>query len=294
VSSDLRRLVAPELDLDADRVAAFARALASASAAQGEIKYEIPYPKHEFLTALVTLHEIVLHGSSNGRVGVFSPTLQTDYFGRVRSAVFAASDGIWPMFFAILDRSRYHGSLRNACYWEADELGRKHKCYAFSINAAFLKRRPWSQGWIYVLPRATFEPVVDDDGSPSEEWLSTREVTPLARLAVSPADFPFLKDVEGNGDERTDRLEELVYQLGTGAETLSMQDDAVDAVFTPPALWRERVMEFVALLRGLMSDLRVEIHDEPVGLRLDIRGPGSNYDRLAVALQQWRRGISRA
>lgn len=290
----MRKLVAPELELDADRVAAFARALGSGSAAEGEIKYDIPYPKHEFLTALVTRHEIVLHGSSNGEIGVFSPTLQTDYFGRSRRAVFAASDGIWPMFFAILNRSRYHGSLRNACYWEADELGRRHKCYAFSINAAFLKRRPWSRGWIHILPRATFERVVDEDGSPSEEWLSTRQVTPLARLAVSPADFPFLKEVEGHGDERTDRLEELVYQLGTGAEILSVQDDAVDVVFAPPALWRERVTEFVALLRGLMSDLRVEMHDEPVRLRLDIRGPGSNYDRLAVALQQWRQRISRA
>ena len=200
----MRRLVAPQLDLGVDKVTAFEKAFASATRGRGGIEYQLPYPKHDFLRYLVAKRDIVLHGSGSGAIEVFEPTPQTDYFGRVRNAVFAASDGIWPMFFAILDRSRYHGSLRNVCYWDLDAKGNRQKFYAFSINATFLGRQPWREGSVYVLPRATFERVVDEDGSPSEEWLSTREVTPLARLAVSPSDFPFLNDVETLGSTAED------------------------------------------------------------------------------------------
>jgi hypothetical protein len=277
-----------------DRVAAFENAFAPATKVHGWIDYQLPYPKQEFLRYLIARRDVVLHGSGNGAIEVFAPTWQTDYFGRVRKAVFAASDGIWPMFFAMLDRSRYHGSIRNACYWDVDAVGDRQKCYAFSINAAFLERQPWREGSIYVLPRATFERVVDENGSPSEEWLSTREVTPLARLAVSPSDFPFLEDVEGHGDARSDRFEELVYQLGAGARELSVHVGALGLVLTPATLWRERAGEFVALLPAVLPDLRTEILDDERGLLLNIRGSGPNLDRLAVALQQWRRTISGA
>ena len=273
---------------------AFDKAFDSATRGRGGIDYELPYPKQEFLRYLVAKRDVVLHGSGSGAIDIFEPTPQTDYFGRVRKAVFAASDGIWPMFFAILDRSRYHGSLRNACYWDVDATGERQKFYAFSINAMFLGRQPWREGSIYVLPRATFERVVDEAGAPSEEWLSTRKVTPLALLAVSPSDFPFLKDVEGHGDETTDRFEELVYQLGAGAKELSTRDSALVLVLTRPALWRERVAGFVALLPALLPDLRAEVIDDERGLVLHIHGPGTNRDRLAVAFQQWRRTISGA
>ena len=290
----MRRLVAPRFDIDGDKSTAFERVFASATRVGGQIEYQLPYSKQEFLRYLVGEHDVVLHGSGNGAIDIFEPTLQTDYFGRVRKAVFAASDGIWPMFFAILDRSRYHGSLRNACYWDVDATGQRQKVYAFSINATFLGQQPWREGTIYVLPRATFDRVVDDAGSPSEEWLSTQEVTPLARLAVSPSDFPFLKDVEGHGDGRTDRLEELAYQLGSGAKDFSTRESALVLVLASPSLWRERVAEFVALLSVLLPDLRAEVLDDGRGLVLDIRGSGPNHDRLAVGLQQWRRTISGA
>lgn len=287
----MRRLVAPELNLEPNKVTAFDSALASAGA-QHSIDYQLPYPKHEFLRYLVARHDVVLHGSGNGAIDAFEPTWQTDYFGRVRKAVFAASDGIWPMFFAILDRSRYHGSLRNVCFWDVDDAGKGQKYYSFSINAEFLERQPWREGSIYVLQRATFERVVDEDGNHSEEWLSTRAVRPLARLAVSPSDFPFLKDVEGHGDKRTDRFEELVYQLGAGAQELTTYESALDLVLAPPSLWRERAAEFAALLPGVLPDLRAETVDDDRGLVLKVSGSGPDRDRLTVALQQWRRTIS--
>jgi hypothetical protein len=282
----VRRLVAPQLDPEADKVTAFENTFASAGA-QLAIDYQLTYPKHEFLRYLVTKRDVVLHGSGNGAIDVFEPTWQTDYFGRVRYAVFAASDGIWPMFYAILDRSRYHGSLRSVCYWNVDTAGERQRCYGFSINAAFLERQPWREGCIYVLSRATFQRVVDEDGSPSEEWLSTRTVTPVARLAVSPSDFPFLKDVEGHGDERTDRFEELVYQLGAGAQELTTHENALRLVLAPRLRWRERAAEFAALLPAVLPDLRAETVDDEHELVLKVSGSGSDHDRLAVALQLW-------
>jgi hypothetical protein len=287
----VRRLVAPQLDLEDNKVTAFDNAFASAGA-RSRIEYQLSYPKQEFLRYLVAKRDVVLHGSGSSAIDVFEPTWQTDYFGRVRKAVFAASDGIWPMFFALLDRSRYHGSLRNVCYWDVDEAGERQKCYGFSINAAFLERQPWREGSIYVLPRASFDRVVDEDGSPSEEWLSMRAVRPMARLAVSPSDFPFLKDVEGHGDERTDRFEELVYQLGAGAQELSTHETALGLVLAPPSLWRERATEFAALLTAVLPDLHAEALDDERGLVLKVTGSGPDHDRLAVALQQWRRTIS--
>ena len=287
----MRRLAAPRLDLEADKVTAFDKVFASVPA-RGWIDYQLRYPKQEFLRYLVAERDVVLHGSGDGAIGIFEPLSQTDYFGRVRKAVFAASDGIWPIFFAILDRSHYHGSLRNACYWDVDDSGARQKCYAFSINAAYLGRHPWRDGIVYVLPRAAFERVVDEDGSPSEEWLSTREVTPLARLAVSPSDFPFLEQVEGHGDGTTDRFEELVYQLGTGARELSTHESALSLALKRTPVWRERAAEFVALLPALLPDLRARVLDDDRGLVLRIEGSGSSHDRLAVALQHWRRPIS--
>ena len=99
---------------------------------------------------------------------------------------------------------------------------------------------------------------------------------------------------EAHGDERTERLEELVYQLGTGAQELSTQESEIGLVLTRPSLWRERVAEFVALLRVVLPDVRADVRDDETQLVLSMRGSGPNHDRLAVALQQWRRAISEA
>jgi hypothetical protein len=61
------------------------------------------------------------------------PTVAIDYDARTLEAVFATSDGIWPLFFATLYRSRA-GSLWNGCYHGAI----------------------WRDGAVYVLPREAF------------------------------------------------------------------------------------------------------------------------------------------
>jgi hypothetical protein len=48
---------------------------------------------------------------------------------------------------------------------------------------------------IYLLPKDSFEQLVDDVGNKLEEWISYVPVRPLARIEVSPRDFPFINSV---------------------------------------------------------------------------------------------------
>jgi hypothetical protein len=122
-----------------------------------------------------------------------------DEFGN-RTAVYAASDGIWAMFFAIVDRERYVRSLNNACFRVIREDGsRTEPYYFFSINGDALPHDPWRKGTIYLLPRDTFEqqPPRLSRGHMAEtqQWASLVAVKPIAKVAVGPEDFPFLSQI---------------------------------------------------------------------------------------------------
>jgi hypothetical protein len=85
-----------------------------------------------------------------------------------------------------------------------------------------------------------------------------------------------------------------VYQLGAGAHELTTHESALGLVLAPRSLWRERAAEFAALLPAVLPDLRAETVDDEHELVLKVSGSGPDHDRLAVALQQWRRTISGA
>ena len=160
----------------------------------------IAAPKWQFLRYLCERKEIVLHGTGRGDIAEFEPRQSSDVeeFG-ARRAVYAASDGIWPIYFAIVDRT-YATSLLNACLRVVGEDGnRSEPYYFFSINGDALAQRPWRRGTIYLLPRATFEqqPPRPYGGAQVEvaQWASPLRVRPMAQLAVGPEDFPFLGQI---------------------------------------------------------------------------------------------------
>jgi hypothetical protein len=84
-------------------------------ARNGFIDYGLDVPKHEFLSYLVHERGYVLHGTASQDLDAVRPMVAVDYDARTLEAVFATSDGIWPLFFATLDRARA-GSLWNGCY----------------------------------------------------------------------------------------------------------------------------------------------------------------------------------
>jgi hypothetical protein len=121
---------------------------------------------------------VLLHGTSDRAIEVFRPRRQTDFDGRPVEAVFATSDGIWPLFFAVTDR-RGIRTTRNLCLHRDGAA-----YYYFSIDAD--PAHVWRTGTLYVLPRAPFRPHAD-----GTEWTSPEPVRPLARLEIEPDDFPF-------------------------------------------------------------------------------------------------------
>ena len=102
-----------------------------------------PAPKWQFLCYAAEQHHLALHDSGSPQIEVFEPRQSNDLkeFGS-RKAVYAAADGIWAMFFAIVDRERFHLSLNNACIRNADRLGHlSPPRYVFSVSRAALAQR---------------------------------------------------------------------------------------------------------------------------------------------------------
>ena len=61
------------------------------------------------------------------------------------------------MFFAIVDRTRAKGSIRNGMLSFHDRAGDALPGDHFSVNQDVLPDEPWPSGALYLLPRVTFE-----------------------------------------------------------------------------------------------------------------------------------------
>jgi hypothetical protein len=172
------------------------------------IAYRCPFPKYEFFGYLVTELGYLLHGSRAPDLAVFEPRPASDLYAfSAQRAVYAASDGIWPMVFAIRDRRPHQGTFFNGCSRVVHGDGTfSEPYYHFALAADGLRERPWTTGTIYVLPRETFvpHPLVHEDGLlvTLEEWASAEAVRPVAKLEVRPDDFPFLDAFWGYDPER--------------------------------------------------------------------------------------------
>jgi hypothetical protein len=176
-----------------------------AAADGGAVQYSLPAPKWQFLCWLADTQAVLLHGTHLAGIAVLEPTHPDDesQFGH-RRAVFASSDGIWAMFFAILDRA-VAWSLVNACFSlrDADDGSVKDVRYYFSVNGdALVGGRGFSRGYVHVLPRRTFqrEPPHYENGDviESHQWASIQPVRPIGCVEVDPEDFPFLHEVRGH------------------------------------------------------------------------------------------------
>jgi hypothetical protein len=184
------------------------------------INYDYLIPKWIFLCYLTDQKGVVLHGTGNPQIEVFEPRPSNDLseFG-AQKAVYAAADGLWAMFFAILDREQYAMSTSNACIRLVDKSGKvSEPHYVFSVSQAALRQKPWRKGMVYLLPGDTFINQPSLQFGPYEvripQLASLVPVRPFARLEVTPEDFPFLKDIRGLDDTR---LAEYGQAMQTGA-----------------------------------------------------------------------------
>ena len=214
-------LSAPPMQMT-DAVRAAADHLLDTARAQNNIPrldYDLPVPKWQFLTYLTDHHGLALHGSGNPNIAEFEPRQPHDLseFGN-QKAVYAAGDGIWPIFYAITDRNRYEMSINNACVRLIDAAGEVSPAhYVFSISQEMLSQQPWRTGVVYLLPKETFVQQPWMPFGPIQIQIphlaSLEPVSPIAKLKIAPDDFPFLTQIRGHDDAR---LQEYAMALQTG------------------------------------------------------------------------------
>ena len=157
----------------------------------------------DFLRWLGEHRDVLFHGSSRGDLAVLEPIrLSTDAreFGN-RQAVFATDDPVWAIWFAILHRGDGYNSTRNGSLRVAGDDAAS-RWYFFTVNRGALSDERFGGGYLYVLPRATFEREPPIAGVlDSAQWASFDAVRPLVRVDVRPDDFPLLDAVHEHGDE---------------------------------------------------------------------------------------------
>ena len=198
----------PQFDITPSKKAAF-EALYLSTPTGSFVDYHLPYPKWQYLSYLCETRELVLHGSQNLGIDEVEPRLAVDIraFSNQR-AIYATTDGIWVIYFAILDRKSHPGmSLFNSCLRArvaADQLS--EPLYFFSITQSVRIQNPWCEGVIYILPRRTFIQEAPQQMQGAEiifpHWISSLPAKPVARLLVGPTDFPFLSQIHGHNDEK--------------------------------------------------------------------------------------------
>ena len=219
---------APVLTLNSQKVEAFEYLFSEAQRLGPAtlIDYNIPYPKHEFLRYLVDRKQILLHGSNFPDLKVLLPMrFTTDARTGMKSeSVFAVADGIFPLFFAIINRENYVGTLSNGGYRLTDATGVATTHYFFSINEEMLKLWPFRCGTIYLVPKDTFKPAADGLGVVLEEWISQEPVEVVAKLSITPEDFPLLDSVWGHNESELAWLAETIKLcLGAVKELIELE-----------------------------------------------------------------------
>ena len=157
-------------------------------------------PRLMFLEWL-TRRGYLLHGSSRPDIVCFDPRapkdLSPDEFSK-RTAVFASSNGVWALMYALRDRTKVGRTLNMALQVkEGDWLSQM--CYFLSfapVDSGVVDGRSLlSAGSVYVLAPEGFEQMPEyywpGLGTVLEpHWANSQAVRPLMQVTVSPEDFP--------------------------------------------------------------------------------------------------------
>lgn len=198
----------PPLDLTPEKQSAFDGLWRSCGAGSC-VNYSLPYPRWEFLSYLCETKVLVLHGSQHHGIAMIEPRQARDVraFSNQR-AIYATTDGIWAIFFAIVDRLAFpQMSLFNSCLSVRDSSGTlSDPLYFFSVSQPSLLQKPWCKGTVYILPRQAFQQEAAQRIEGMEivfpHWISAEAAWPVGCLVVGPQDFPFLAQVHGHNDQK--------------------------------------------------------------------------------------------
>lgn len=202
----------PRFDKTPEMKAAFEYLLGSTSSG-AVVDYYLSFPKWQFLSHICESKELVLHGSQDLEIEVVEPRQANDIktFSN-QTAIYATTDGIWVLYFAILDRKKFpEMTLFNSCLQartSPEQLS--EPLYFFSITHSVLLQKPWCTGAIYILPRQSFTQESAQQAQGTEiifpHWIGSKPTRPIAKLIVGSDDFPFLNQIHGHNNEKLLRM----------------------------------------------------------------------------------------
>lgn len=282
----IERMTAAPLVLTPEKQAAFQSLLDEILARSdgGAIAYNLPYPKYAFVQYAMAQEVFIFHGSNNRAIEVFTPTRTSvelyDQRGTGnQQAVYGTHDGLWSMFFAVVDRPRLRGSIRNGVMYFHNRAGEPLAVYNFSINQEQLPEKPYTYGALYFLPRSMFERQKMSEHAYSNEWTCPSEVKPLARLDVEPEDFPFLDQISGHDDgflQRSSRLAETIHLAALAA---SLEEARFTVTVPDRPEIAQALTEWIEIQKALIPNAQFAVAEVAAGLEMTI-------DNLPPAYQQ--------
>jgi hypothetical protein len=271
----VERFPAPEFKLSAEKRAQFDELLeTSLKQADGSwIDYKLSYPKHEFIQFITQQDQIIFHGSNNQQIDEFQPIRKSmelrDETGRGNiQGVYGTHDGLWAMFFAIIDKAKQRGSIRNGVMYFQNRAGEQISVYNFSINQEQLEERPYTEGALYFLPRKTFTRLQLTPESYANEWASEQPVKPIAKLRLQPKDFPFLEQISGHDDSELMRLNTISEQIQASAVAAILEDNRFEIVLPRDAEVIIDLEEYIDMQRMLMPTAKFELEEHAQGTKL--------------------------
>jgi hypothetical protein len=184
----LPMLPPPSVDPDAE-----ARFSAAADELLAGEAVTVPEPRLDFLRWLAQSRPVVFHGSPRDDLSVLSTERKSrdaTAWGN-QQAVYASTDPVWAIYFACLRRDGGWKGTKNGSMGRAGGPLYPRR-YFFLHNRGSASPDRFGPGSLYLLSPRTF--VADEPlaGAIDTAHLVSREpVKPLARLDVTPDDFPF-------------------------------------------------------------------------------------------------------
>lgn len=153
-------------------------------------RVDIPEPRLDFLRWLGANRHVAFHGSPLGDLTELSTERKSrdaTAWGD-QTAVYATTDPVWALYFATLRRDNGWTGTRNGTM----DIGDGRRRYFFVHNRGSQSPDRFGPGTLYLLPPDSFDAEPPLAGAIDTAHLVSRvPVQPLARVDVTPADFPF-------------------------------------------------------------------------------------------------------
>ena len=195
--------------------------------------------------------------------------LGVSYWLHLKMIAVSAFDGvfqvIWPLYFALIERSAYAGTLRNDARVVRESDGEERRAYYLSVN----QTAKWRTGTVYLLPSDTFSRLGDES---SLEWASSLPVKPFARVSVSTTDFLLLDRVRTHDDSPLERMRGLSIKLVSTHDGFEELPGGYAIRYAYD--WSAEARELVSLLQAVNTWLKGEVETHPSG-RMTVRLYGS-------------------